>query len=118
MANAGPNTNGSQFFIMHSDYPLPKNYTIFGQVTDPSEPGHPGQDRHRARERQRPRRPGATLEQMTRDETECAGRAGGGQPSPERVRRCMSDRGYAAQELRPGSYLEIRDMKTRPLETP
>ena len=63
-------------------------------------------------------RPGATLEQMTRDENECAGRAGGGQPSPERVRRCMSDRGYAAQELRPGSYLEIRDMKTRPLETP
>ncbi len=34
MANAGPNTNGSQFFIMHSDYPLQKNYTIFGQVTD------------------------------------------------------------------------------------
>ena len=33
MANAGPNTNGSQFFIMHADYPLPKNYTIFGQVT-------------------------------------------------------------------------------------
>lgn len=63
-------------------------------------------------------RPGTTLEQMTRDETECAASAGGGQPSPERVRRCMSDRGYAAQELRPGSYLEIRDMKTRPLETP
>jgi len=35
MANAGPNTNGSQFFVMHSDYPLPPNYTIFGQVTDP-----------------------------------------------------------------------------------
>ena len=33
MANAGPNTNGSQFFIMHADYGLPKNYTIFGQVT-------------------------------------------------------------------------------------
>ncbi len=33
MANAGPNTNGSQFFIMHADYPLPKNYTIFGKVT-------------------------------------------------------------------------------------
>lgn len=34
MANAGPNTNGSQFFIMHADYPLPPNYTIFGQVVD------------------------------------------------------------------------------------
>jgi cyclophilin family peptidyl-prolyl cis-trans isomerase len=33
MANSGPNTNGSQFFIMHADYGLPKNYTIFGQVT-------------------------------------------------------------------------------------
>ena len=33
MANAGPNTNGSQFFIMHADRPLPKQYTIFGQVT-------------------------------------------------------------------------------------
>jgi len=32
MANSGPNTNGSQFFIMHADYPLPKNYTIFGKV--------------------------------------------------------------------------------------
>lgn len=34
MANAGPNTNGSQFFIMHQDNPLPKNYTIFGELTD------------------------------------------------------------------------------------
>lgn len=32
MANAGPNTNGSQFFIMHADNPLPKNYVIFGKV--------------------------------------------------------------------------------------
>ena len=35
MANAGPNTNGSQFFICLGDLSasLPKNYTIFGQVT-------------------------------------------------------------------------------------
>lgn len=33
MANSGPNTNGSQFFIMHSDNPLPKNYVIFGKVS-------------------------------------------------------------------------------------
>ena len=33
MANAGPNTNGSQFFIMHRDYPLPPAYVIFGKVT-------------------------------------------------------------------------------------
>lgn len=32
MANAGPNTNGSQFFIMHANYPLPPNYVIFGRV--------------------------------------------------------------------------------------
>lgn len=34
MANAGANTNGSQFFIMHKDYPLPPNYVIFGKVTE------------------------------------------------------------------------------------
>ncbi|MCI0554862.1 MAG: peptidylprolyl isomerase [Anaerolineae bacterium] len=34
MANAGPNTNGSQFFIMHVDYPLPPQYTIFGRLTE------------------------------------------------------------------------------------
>ena len=37
MANAGPNTNGSQFFIIHVDYPLPPNYTIFGRVTEGQE---------------------------------------------------------------------------------
>ena len=34
MANSGPNTNGSQFFIMLADNPLPPNYTIFGQVVE------------------------------------------------------------------------------------
>jgi cyclophilin family peptidyl-prolyl cis-trans isomerase len=33
MANSGLNTNGSQFFIMHADAGLPKNYVIFGEVT-------------------------------------------------------------------------------------
>jgi len=32
-ANSGPNTNGSQFFIMHMDYELPPNYVIFAKVT-------------------------------------------------------------------------------------
>jgi cyclophilin family peptidyl-prolyl cis-trans isomerase len=32
MANHGPNTNGSQFFIMLADYPLQHDYTIFGKV--------------------------------------------------------------------------------------
>lgn len=32
MANAGPDTNGSQFFILHQDYRLGPNYVIFGKV--------------------------------------------------------------------------------------
>ena len=35
MANSGPNTNGSQFFIMHQDnLDLPPSYTIFGEVIE------------------------------------------------------------------------------------
>ncbi len=34
MANHGSDTNGSQFFIMLGDTPLPKAYTIFGRVTE------------------------------------------------------------------------------------
>ena len=34
MANSGPNTNGSQFFIMHEDYPLPPSYSKFGKVIE------------------------------------------------------------------------------------
>ena len=33
MANSGPNTNGSQFFILHQDYRLPPLYVIFAHVT-------------------------------------------------------------------------------------
>lgn len=33
-ANSGANTNGSQFFIMHQDYPLPPQYVIFGEVIE------------------------------------------------------------------------------------
>jgi cyclophilin family peptidyl-prolyl cis-trans isomerase len=34
MANAGPNTNGSQFFIMHVDYGLPPQYAVFGKTVE------------------------------------------------------------------------------------
>ena len=38
MANAGPNTNGSQFFIVHGENAgLPPNYTIFGMLTGGSD---------------------------------------------------------------------------------
>jgi len=33
MANAGPNTNGSQFFLVYEDSTLPPDYTVFGTIT-------------------------------------------------------------------------------------
>jgi peptidyl-prolyl cis-trans isomerase B (cyclophilin B) len=32
MANSGPNTNGSQFFLVYKDSELPPNYTVFGTI--------------------------------------------------------------------------------------
>jgi len=34
MANAGPNTNGSQFFLVYKDSQLPPDYTVFGKIQD------------------------------------------------------------------------------------
>jgi peptidyl-prolyl cis-trans isomerase B (cyclophilin B) len=34
MANAGPNTNGSQFFLVYKDSQLPPDYTAFGKIQD------------------------------------------------------------------------------------
>ena len=34
MANSGPNTNGCQFFVMHQDYGLPPQYSVFGKAIE------------------------------------------------------------------------------------
>jgi peptidyl-prolyl cis-trans isomerase B (cyclophilin B) len=36
MANAGPDTNGSQFFIVYGEAELPPNYTVFGSLDEAS----------------------------------------------------------------------------------
>ena len=56
MANAGPDTNGSQFFLVYADSALRPNYTIFGDGRR-GRPGHAGPDRRR-RHRADRRRPG------------------------------------------------------------
>lgn len=33
MANSGPDTNGSQFFLVYKDSPLPPDYTVFGRMS-------------------------------------------------------------------------------------
>jgi cyclophilin family peptidyl-prolyl cis-trans isomerase len=40
MANAGRDTNGSQFFIMVADYPLPPDYSVFGKVVSGLDVAH------------------------------------------------------------------------------
>lgn len=35
MANSGPDTNGSQFFMVYGESPLPPNYTVFGTIGEP-----------------------------------------------------------------------------------
>jgi peptidyl-prolyl cis-trans isomerase A (cyclophilin A) len=40
MANAGQDTNGSQFFIMVADYPLPPDYSVFGKVVSGLDVAH------------------------------------------------------------------------------
>jgi peptidyl-prolyl cis-trans isomerase B (cyclophilin B) len=34
MANSGPDTNGSQFFMVFGEAPLPPDYTVFGSIDD------------------------------------------------------------------------------------
>jgi len=34
MANAGPDTNGSQFFLVYEDTQLPAAYTVFGRMDE------------------------------------------------------------------------------------
>jgi len=51
MANAGPDTNGSQFFLVYRDSNIDPNYPVFGRITDGlelldevAEAGAPGND--------------------------------------------------------------------------
>ncbi len=79
MANAGPNTNGSQFFIMHQNYGLQPNYTIFGQVREGLDVvdaiARTPVSRGRSGEESTPREP-LTIERVTIAETPAAGAQG------------------------------------------
>ena len=55
MANSGPGTNGSQFFLVYKDSALPPTYTVFGTI-DETGPGHAGQGRRGGRRRRQRRR--------------------------------------------------------------
>ncbi len=56
MANAGPDTNGSQFFLVYQDSTLPPDYTVFGTITAGIDvlQRHCGAGHHRIGQRHRP----------------------------------------------------------------
>ena len=43
MANSGPGTNGSQFFLVYKDSQLPPTYTVFGTIDSPADSMAAGQ---------------------------------------------------------------------------
>ncbi len=55
MANAGPGTNGSQFFLVYEDSELPPTYTVFGTIDERRTRGAGPDRRRRSRRRQRRR---------------------------------------------------------------
>ena len=74
MANAGPDTNGSQFFIVYDDSQLPPAYTVFGHVDDAAV---------------------ATIEKVAKKGVDNANGQGDGAPQPGRDDRV----GHASADL-------------------